>query len=153
MSVETGRADSSAARAVPNLRLPQAALEQIRADGERAYPGECCGLLVGTMDPATYDVVRAEPCTNLREGEADDRFELDPKDYLDVDRRARNDGLEIIGVYHSHPDHAPRPSRFDAEAAFPGFAYVIVAVRSGKAAGMRSWLLDDSGAFREQVIV
>ena len=140
-------------KAVSALSLPKEARARIREDGERAYPGECCGLLVGTVDGRAYKVVRAESCANLRAGQADDRFELDPKDYLEVDRRARAEGLEIIGVYHSHPDHAPRPSRFDQEAAFPGFAYVIVAVRTGKAAGMRSWLLDDEGAFREQPIV
>jgi len=141
-----------AASAVPDIVIPEVAKAAIRADGERAYPGECCGLLVGTVTPSGYAVVRAERCTNLREGEADDRFELDPKDYLAVDKRARAEGLEVIGIYHSHPDHAPRPSRFDAQAAFPGYAYVIVAVRSKVAAGMRSWLLDDQGAFREQRI-
>lgn len=152
MSAKTDQSEA-ALGGVPALSLPEKARAHIREDGERAYPGECCGLLVGTMDAQTYRVVRAERCANLREGEADDRYELDPKDYLEVDKRAREDGLEIIGIYHSHPDHAPRPSRFDAEAAFPGYAYVIVAVRSGKAAGMRSWLLDESGAFKEQPIV
>lgn len=133
--------------------LPAAERAKVEAHGEQAYPGECCGLLVGRLSDQRYEVVRAEACTNLREGEADDRFEVDPKDFLRVDDEARNDGLEVIGVYHSHPDHAPRPSRFDAAAAFPGFAYIIVAVRGGKAAGMRSWILDDNGVFVEQVIV
>lgn len=153
MSARTDQAGSAALNKAPRLSMPEKARSLIRAEGERAYPGECCGLLVGSLDAHTYKVVRAEPCKNLREGEADDRFELDPKDYLKVDKRARDEGLEIVGVYHSHPDHAPRPSRFDHEAAFPGFAYVIVAVRSGKAAGMRSWLLDDAGVFQEQLIV
>lgn len=126
--------------------------QRIASHAEEKYPGECCGLLVGVIEDDAYRVHRAEPCANLREGEADDRFELDPADYLRVDRMARELGWEVIGVYHSHPDHAPRPSRFDAAAAFPGFAYLIVAVRSGKAAGMRSWLLGDDGAFVEQEI-
>lgn len=135
------------------LFLPDSERAQMIARSERAYPGECCGLLVGRLDGSGYQVARAAACRNLRQGERDDRFELDPKDFLRVDREAREEGLEVIGVYHSHPDHAPRPSRFDAAAAHPGYAYLIVAVRSGKAAGMRSWLLDPEGAFDEQVIV
>ncbi len=134
------------------LILPEAERIRMRAHGEAAYPGECCGLLVGRLDGAAYTVVRAEPCRNLREGDRDDRFEVEPKDYLRIDEEARRDGCEVIGVYHSHPDHAPRPSRFDAQVAFPGFAYIIIAVRSGQAAGMRSWLLEGDGSFVEQVI-
>lgn len=135
------------------LYLPSSERVKMAAEAEEAYPGECCGLLVGVLDGEGYRVVRAEACRNLRQGERDDRFELDPKDFLRVDSAAREEGLEVIGVYHSHPDHAPRPSRFDAAAAHPGFAYLIVAVRSGKAAGMRSWLLDFDGSFEEQPIL
>ena len=136
------------------LILPDTEAVRIARHGEEAYPGECCGLLVGTLDGAgeAYVVARAEPCRNARAGEANDRFEVDPRDFLRIDQEARRDGFEVIGVYHSHPDHAPRPSRFDAQVAFPGFAYLIVAVRSGRAAGMRSWLLGADGAFDEQVI-
>lgn len=135
------------------LYLPRSEREKVAAEAEKAYPGECCGLLVGAIDDGGYRVARAEPCRNLRQGERDDRFELDPRDFLRVDKAAREEGLEVIGVYHSHPDHAPRPSRFDAAAAFPGFAYLIVAARSGKAAGMRSWLLDPDGGFEEQLVL
>lgn len=135
------------------LVLPESERTRMAAHAESAYPGECCGLLVGTLDQETYTVARAEPCGNLREGDRDDRFEVDPKDYLRIDGEARRDGFEVIGVYHSHPDHAPRPSRFDAQVAFPGFAYLIVAVRSGSATGMRSWLLESDAAFVEQDIL
>ncbi|MFO7319221.1 MAG: M67 family metallopeptidase [Limnochordia bacterium] len=136
------------------LYLSERSMDVIRREGEKAYPGECCGLLIGRVAGEEYRVVRVHPCRNLRQGEADDRFEIDPRDYLEADRLAREQGLEVIGAYHSHPDHAPRPSRFDAQAAFPNFAYVIVAVRQGKAAGMRSWLyLSDEEGYREQVIV
>jgi len=134
------------------LHLPQTERLKIEAHAETVYPGECCGLLVGRLEGAEYFIRRAEPCRNLREGDANDRFEVDPHDYLRIDKAASQDGLEVIGVYHSHPDHAPRPSRFDAQVAFPGFAYLIVAVRSGSVAGMRSWLLESDGAFVEQVI-
>jgi len=135
------------------LYLSERSMEIIRREGEKSYPGECCGLLVGKIEGESYRVAWVHPCRNLRQGEADDRFEVDPKDYLEADRRAREQGLEVIGAYHSHPDHAPRPSRFDAAAAFPGFAYVIVAVRQGRAAGMRSWLYFGEEGYREQVIV
>lgn len=138
---------------VSPLYLPEGEREKLAAEAEKAYPGECCGLLVGAIDGEGYRVAWTEACRNLRQSERDDRFELDPRDFLRVDKAAREAGLEVIGVYHSHPDHAPRPSRFDAAAAHPGFAYVIVAVRSGRAAGMRSWLLDLDGGFDEQPIL
>lgn len=132
--------------------LSQGEQEKVAVHAEATYPGECCGLLVGKLQGDDYVIERAEVCRNLREGDRNDRFEVDPQDFLAVDARARKEGLEVLGVYHSHPDHAPRPSRFDAQAAFPGFAYLIVAVRSGKAAGMRSWLLEAEGGFVEQPI-
>lgn len=135
------------------LYLSQESAGIIRREGEKAYPGECCGLLIGSVSGEEYRVARVHPCRNLRQQEADDRFEVDPKDFLEADRLAREQGLEVIGVYHSHPDHAPRPSRFDAAAAFSGFAYIIVAVRLGKAANMRSWLYFGDEGYREQRIV
>lgn len=136
----------------PVLTFNEAQRDLMISEAEKAYPAECCGLLVGRLEGEDYAVIRAEPCKNLRT-DADDRFEIDPKDYLAVDKRAREDDLEIIGVYHSHPDHAPRPSRWDAAAAHPGFAYLILAVRQGKARHMRSWLLNADGIFKEQEVV
>lgn len=82
---------------------------------------------------------------------ANDRYEVDPQDFLRADRLARERGLEVIGAYHSHPDHPPSPSRVDAEEAIDGFIYVIVAVKMGQATEMRSWFFrgDD---FRELAI-
>ena len=89
----------------------------------------------------------------MRAGEADDRYEIDPHDFLRADRLAGEQGLEVIGAYHSHPDLPPVPSPVDAQEAFGGFAYVIVEVRKGRAAEMRSWLFFDDEGFREQTIV
>ena len=138
------------------IELPESGDQRIRREGEKAYPGECCGLLIGRVtgrETSRFHVVSAFPCRNVRGGEADDRFEIDPQDFLRADRLAREQGLEVIGCYHSHPDNPPSPSHVDAQAAFGGFAYVIVEVQNGRAAGMRSWLYLGEEGFRVQPIV
>lgn len=135
------------------LFLPQHAIQTVRSEGEKAYPGECCGLLIGLASRGEYRVASAYPCRNLFAGKSDHRYEIDPHDFLRADRWARDQGMDVIGAYHSHPDHDPRPSQCDAEHAFGGFPYLIVSVQKGRAREMRSWLYCGEGGFREQVIV
>lgn len=120
----------------------------IRREGERAYPVECCGLLIGRATEKGYHVASAYPCRNLKADEAA-RYEVDPRDFLKADRFARDLGLDVIGAYHSHPDQPPIPSPVDAREALEGFVYVIVAVRAGKAGELRSWLCTGDQRFRE----
>lgn len=120
----------------------------IRREGERAYPAECCGLLIGRAAEERYFVASAYPCRNLKADEAA-RYEVDPRDFLRADRLAREQGLDVIGAYHSHPDQPPAPSPVDAREALQGFVYVIVEVRAGKASELRSWLCTGDQRFRE----
>lgn len=125
------------------IRLEREHLTAIHRHAEEAYPEECCGLLVGTLSPAgDKQIHRVERATNLNRERARDRYELDPRDFLRVDGELRGTDLAIVGVYHSHPDHPARPSRFDAERAWPAFSYVIVSVQEGRAAATHSWLYD-----------
>jgi proteasome lid subunit RPN8/RPN11 len=118
----------------------------IRRHGEETYPHECCGALVG----APGRVVAAVPLPNTTEEGPRRRFLVRPSDYRVAEKHAADLGCELLGFYHSHPDHPARPSQFDLEHAWPNFAYVIVAVASGSARDMTVWFLqEDRASFDE----
>jgi len=118
----------------------------IRRHGEETFPHECCGALIGSGDRVTAAVA----LSNTTEEGPRRRFLVRPSDYVLAERRASELGGELLGFYHSHPDHPARPSQFDLDHAWPNFQYVIVAVASGKAADMTVWFLkDDRSSFEE----
>jgi proteasome lid subunit RPN8/RPN11 len=118
----------------------------IRRHGEESFPHECCGALVG-RDGAVDAVV---PLPNTTEEGPRRRFLVRPSDYRDAERRATELGAELLGFYHSHPDHPARPSQYDVDHAWPTFAYIIVSVTGGVAADMTVWYLkDDRSTFEE----
>jgi proteasome lid subunit RPN8/RPN11 len=124
------------------LRLPGALADEIRRHGEAAYPAECCGAMVGRVEGATKEVLRLSPALNLRTDDPH-RYLIAPDDLLRLQREVREAGQEIVGYYHSHPDHPARPSAFDAEHAWPWYSYLIVRIDRGRGADMASWVLDD----------
>jgi proteasome lid subunit RPN8/RPN11 len=129
-------------------------LDQLRQVAEAGYPLEVCGLLVGTINNGDWNIQQIRPVSNLNAERAADRFELDPAAYQSIDRELRSTNLEIIGVYHSHPDCPARPSPTDLTSAWEGFAYPIISVCDGKAAEIRCWSLHaDGDCFREPTIV
>ncbi len=137
------------------LVLGQHLLEQIRDHAEQSYPDEAAGLLLGEGDREHRRVVQVLPLDNAREAEArHNRYLLTPQDYLRGEEMAARLGLEVIGVYHSHPDHPNRPSEFDRQWAIPGFSYIIISVQGGKATESRSWrLAEDRSHFIEETLV
>jgi proteasome lid subunit RPN8/RPN11 len=125
------------------LRLPGALLEQIRRHGEAAYPAECCGALVGRAEGGGgKEVARLAPLVNHRTDNPH-RYLIVPEDLRRLESELRAEGLEIVGYYHSHPDHPARPSAFDTDHAWPWYSYLIVRVDRGAAADAASWVLDD----------
>ena len=131
-----------------SLRISNALLERIRDHGRGVYPQECCGLLLGHGDAADKAVVDLKPLENAREDSRQNRYLISPKDLLETEKQARTSGLDIVGVYHSHPDHPARPSEFDREHAFPWYSYVIVSVLQGEPRELASWQLrEDRSAF------
>ncbi len=120
------------------------AYEAMLAHAREDYPHECCGLLVGRVEGERRLVESVRRARNLNVERAHDRFELDPQDYLRVDRELRGTGLEIVGFYHSHPDHPARPSQYDAERAFPSYSYIIISVEKGTPVQARSWVFDEA---------
>jgi proteasome lid subunit RPN8/RPN11 len=116
------------------------------------YPHECCGFMIGTITGNTRTVKRVERLTNQRRDRAHDRYEIDPLDWLRVERTLI-EPEQVIGVYHSHPDHPSRPSEFDREHAHPNMSYVIASVLTGQLDSLQSWELDDSRVFQEETIL
>lgn len=141
------------------------------------YPNECCGLLVGQQGPSpdsddrtVVEVVALnnawEPSRlgytdgqdevvqdqSVREHSVGDRYWIDPADLLAVQRSARECGLEIIGVYHSHPDHPAVPSECDRTLAWPVYSYIIVSVMAGQVADLKSWRLNDQNQFEPEPV-
>jgi S-sulfo-L-cysteine synthase (O-acetyl-L-serine-dependent) len=128
----------------PVLRLPARALEAIRAHGAQTYPDECCGALLG---PGAGEIHEAFALPNETSGERRRRFLVGPDEYRAAERRAMDTGFELLGFYHSHPDHPAIPSQFDLDHAWPNLSYVIVSVERGVSKDLRSWRLkqDRSG--------
>ncbi len=130
--------------------------QRIRRHGVETFPYECCGALLGrdsvAFENSAQDVTRSEaarevlelfPLVNRRDDSPHNRFAVTAEDVRDAEKAATAQGFEVIGWYHSHPDHPARPSDFDREHAWPWYSYVIVSVMAGKAADMTSWRLND----------
>ena len=129
------------------LTLGSGIAAAIRAHGAETYPNECCGALYGRdkLVTATFAL------PNTTEEGPRRRFLVRPQDYREAERRASELGVELLGFYHSHPDHPARPSQYDLDHAWPFFSYIIVSVRAGVPEDMTSWLLrDDRSGFEAE---
>jgi proteasome lid subunit RPN8/RPN11 len=118
----------------------------IRKHGEETFPHECCGALIGNGDQVTHAVA----LPNTTDEGPRRRFMVRPSDYRTAEQQASALGGELLGFYHSHPDHPARPSQYDLDHAWPNFHYVIVSVMSGVARDMTVWFLkEDRSSFDE----
>jgi proteasome lid subunit RPN8/RPN11 len=131
------------------LKLDHDTFETIKAHAEAAYPNECCGFFFGN-DSEYREIVLAREVTNSKEGDKSRRFEITPADYREAESFALEKGLDLLGVYHSHPDHPAEPSAYDLEVALPYFSYIIVSVKEGEYEAIRSWQLNDDRQFEEE---
>jgi proteasome lid subunit RPN8/RPN11 len=125
---------------------------QIEREGVAAYPNECCGAMLGRdisspqaqLEPRRI-VQRLEPLVNsFSADEQYHRFSLDPRELMQLEKRAGEAGLAVLGFYHSHPDHPARPSETDRQHAWPYYSYVIVAIAQRKPVDLTSWQLDET---------
>ena len=124
------------------ITIPDSLLREIYDHTQTSYPYECCGLMIGTM--GQNKIVHAfRRCKNLNTERAHDRYDMDPLDMLRVEREFENSPWQIIGIYHSHPDHPSRPSQTDTDRAWPDYSYVIISVHKGTVAGAQSWVLNE----------
>jgi proteasome lid subunit RPN8/RPN11 len=132
------------------IKITRVVLEKLKEDAESAYPEEGCGLLLA-KSLARDEILGWERTKNTYEGPKDDRYAIDPLELLRADRFAGRRGFIVSGIYHSHPDHPAKPSKFDLEHAFPWYHYVIVSVVNGIANDVRAWILSkDRIAFMEE---
>jgi proteasome lid subunit RPN8/RPN11 len=130
-------------------------IEAIKRHGERTYPEECGGLLLGVVEGGALAVREVLPLDNIRKDSRHNRVELDPLDYARAEREAAKRGLGVWGYYHSHPDHPAVPSGFDLEhAPFTEWSYLVVSVRAGKVEELRAWSLRaDRSQFDEEEMI
>jgi proteasome lid subunit RPN8/RPN11 len=138
------------------VTLTKEQITEIERHGEREYPFECCGLLIGSFaENGEKTVVEIFPIENAREESAKhNRSLITPRDLMRGERFGRERKLDVVGNYHSHPDHPARPSQFDLDHALPVWSYVIVSVEKGKAAQVRSWEMEnDRSKFNEEEII
>ncbi len=136
------------------LQFQPSGIDAIRKHGELDYPDECCGILFGRDSADTREVVQVVPIANLQVENRERRFLISPKHFVAAERHAREADLELLGFYHSHPDHPAIPSQFDRDHALPIYSYLIVSVRGGVSAEIRSWrLADHRENYDEEMII
>jgi len=136
------------------IEISEALMKQIHKNGEAAYPEEGAGLLLGDVQDERRLARLILPLVNAREASArHNRYLITPQDMLHAEQQAAQLGLDILGVFHSHPDHPNRPSEFDREWAIPWYSYMITSVNAGQAVESRSWRLsEDRLDFEEESI-
>lgn len=137
--------------AASNVQLPSRLRRQLTRMVELGYPFEVCGLMLGHQVGGQVVVEQVLHARNLNISRLRDRYELDPDDFLGADRVARASGLEIVGIWHSHPDAPARPSSTDLERAWEGYSYLILSVTAKKVLEFRSWRLRDGRFLEENV--
>ncbi len=133
------------------MRITSAALEAVTVHAEEGYPHEICGFLIGPRGSGR--ITRAVRAANTVVERARDRYEIDPRDMIRVQRQADDAGEDVLGYYHSHPDHPARASIFDAERSWAGPVYLIVSCVAGKVVDSSAFVArQDGGPFRDESI-
>lgn len=133
------------------IQVDREILREIAKQAEEGYPHEICGALYGTRDQDGTVVKAREQIINQREGKKKKRrFSIDPVDYMKAEQEAERRDMELLGFYHSHPDHPAEPSDYDREHAWPNLLYPIVSVQDGEPKEIRWWILEkEQNMFRE----
>lgn len=145
------------------IKLCSAHIQAIRTHAESAYPEECCGIMLGQITDGHKTLVEVRQTENAWSAESNsypdaelvttNRYAIAPAVLLQAQRQARDRSLEIIGIYHSHPDHPAVPSEFDRVYAWQQYSYIIVSVPKGKASELLCWSLDDHHQFQPEEII
>ena len=135
------------------IRLSASVITTIRQHAAAAYPFECCGALIGSDVEDFVEVTEVRQLLNVTDEGPRRRFRVSAEDYRLSEEHARRAGADLVGFYHSHPDHPAEPSQYDLDHAWPNFSYVIVSVAAGRPADLRSWRLKaDRSAFVEEAV-
>lgn len=146
------------------IQLTDSHLQIIYTHAERAYPEECCGILLGVALGSDKECIKVIATSNAwntqetpdlfanQEASRNKRYTIAPLDLMQAQKLAREEELNIIGIFHSHTDNLAIPSEFDREYAWQEYSYIIVSVQKGKATDVRSWCLDETHQFQEETI-
>jgi proteasome lid subunit RPN8/RPN11 len=137
------------------IQLEEQHKNEMRTHGERDYPFECCGLMLGRFEDGRKQVIETYAISNAREEAAKrNRFLIRPEELMRGEKYAREKALDVVGFYHSHPDEVAVPSQYDLEHAWPTYSYIVVAVEQGRAVDIRSWEMEsDRSRFNKEEIV
>ncbi|MBN9293152.1 MAG: M67 family metallopeptidase [Flavobacteriia bacterium] len=125
---------------------------QLQKDAFASFPDECCGFLLGIEKRDERVIEEIIVVNNAKEGDKRRRFEITPVDYMKAENYADEQGLTLLGVYHSHPNHPSIPSEHDRVVAQPFFSYIILAVRENELVSVQSWRLNDEFQFDEEKV-
>jgi proteasome lid subunit RPN8/RPN11 len=134
------------------LILEQKPLQEMYTDALQSFPDECCGFFFGKEVGGERKISHVLTVNNSKAGDKKRRFEIASRDYLNAERFADEIESELLGVYHSHPNHPAVPSEHDRVAAQPYFSYIIISVKENEIADIRSWQLNDNFQFEEESI-
>ena len=137
------RINRSHAAPTEELVLTHDQVQALREHAAACYPEECCGFLIGRELDRRAVIESVIPAKNRHVGDRRSRYEIDPMEFLRIDYRLPEE-LQILGFYHSHPDHPPRPSPRDMEEAWPGYVYLIIRVDGGAPGDMQAFRLDSA---------
>jgi proteasome lid subunit RPN8/RPN11 len=135
------------------IQISPELLHKIKIHGEKSYNEECCGALLGKFNDTEFTIYDLIEFINEKEENREKRFLISPAQYRSAEITAMQKNMELLGFYHSHPDHPAVPSQFDTDHALPWFIYIIVAVNKGKAGNLSAWILkEDRSGFQEQEV-
>lgn len=134
------------------LEISENLIDFINQHAKQTYPYECCGFIYGTDNEDGRTVHHIEKASNSKDGDQRRRFEISSSEYMHAERQAAHLGYDLIGIYHSHPDHPSEPSEHDRKQAMPFFSYIIVSVRDGEPDTIQSWKLLEDRTFEEERI-
>lgn len=135
------------------IHLNEQLLDALKNDAFHSFPDECCGFMLGKENGEERVIEQIIVVNNCKEGDKRRRFEISPSDYLNAERYADENQLQLLGVYHSHPSHPSIPSEHDRIAAQPYFSYTILSVRENELVSVQSWKLNEQFQFEEEKVL
>jgi len=135
------------------IRIEQSAWDLMVSHARKTYPNECCGAMLGEIDSGNKQVRQAVPLENVSAGPRSARYELKPEDLLQADRKARENGMDLVGIYHSHPDCDAYFSETDLKNSCPWYSFVVLSIRNGAFDHANCWLpnADQTTAEKEEL--
>lgn len=133
------------------VKITKNILEEMQGHAEKTFPNECCGFMFGE-DSDKRIITTAMSVKNSKQGDRRRMYEISALDYINAEKYALENAITLLGVYHSHPNHPAKPSKYDLKQAVPYFSYVIISVMDGKEEKTTSWRLNQNEEFEEEYI-